>query len=127
MAKTTTPYWNPLSAQHVHRWTAVEGTDGMVEQIFLAVDAVTGDFTRLTRFHAGADTTAFGPQVHGFPEEIFIISGQLYDCAFERWLQPGNYASRPPGEVHGPFIAKTDCLVLDCSFPSQAQAVASLR
>ncbi|MGD1932190.1 MAG: cupin domain-containing protein [Leptolyngbyaceae cyanobacterium] len=73
----------------------------------------------MTRFKAGADTAEFGPQVHDYPEEIFIVSGQLYDQAFDRWLTAGDYASRPPGEVHGPFRAKTDCLVLDCSYPSQ--------
>jgi quercetin dioxygenase-like cupin family protein len=120
MAKTTTPYWNPLQAAKADQWSVIEGTDGMIEQLFLAIDEETGDFTRLTRFKAGADTTDFGPQVHDFPEEIFIVSGQLYDQAFDRWLIAGDYASRPPGEVHGPFIAKADCVVLDCSFPSQA-------
>ncbi|NEP17532.1 MAG: hypothetical protein F6J97_11605 [Leptolyngbya sp. SIO4C1] len=118
MAKTTTTYWNPLAIANSDKWETIAGTNGMIEQIFLAIDEATGDFTRLTRFKAGADTSDFGPQVHDFPEEIFILSGQMYDKAFERWLETGDYASRPPGEVHGPFIAKTDCLVLDCSYPS---------
>lgn len=120
MAKTTTTYWNPLHTAHADKWVEIEGTHGMIEQLFLAVDEETGDFTRLTRFKAGADTSDFGPQVHDFPEEIFIISGQLHDQTFDRLLESGDYASRPPGEVHGPFIAKTDCVVLDYSFPSQA-------
>ncbi len=119
MAKTTATYWNPLQADHADQWTVIEGTHGLIEQLFLAIDETTGDYTRLTRFKAGADTAEFGPQVHDYPEEIFIVSGQLYDQAFDRWLTAGDYASRPPGEVHGPFRAKTDCLVLDCSYPSQ--------
>ncbi len=119
MAKTTTTYWNPLHSDHVGRWEVIEGTDGLIEQIFLAVDEQTGDYTRLTRFKAGADTSDHGAQIHDYPEEIFIVSGELYDKAFDRWLEAGDYASRPPGEVHGPFIAKTDCIVLDCSYPSQ--------
>ena len=103
MAKTTATYWNPLQTAHADKWETVEGTNGLIEQLFLAVDEATGDFTRLTRFKAGADTSDFGPQVHDFPEEIFIVSGQLYDKAFDRWLEVGDYASRPPGEVHGPF------------------------
>ncbi|MGJ3246756.1 MAG: cupin domain-containing protein [Elainellaceae cyanobacterium] len=118
MAKATTTYWNPLHADHADQWTAIEGTDGMIEQLTLAIDEKTGDYTRLTRFKAGTDTTSFGPQVHDYPEEIFIVSGQLYDQAFDRWLEAGDYASRPPGEVHGPFRAKTDCVVLECSYPS---------
>ncbi len=119
MAKTTTPYWNPLDSQNADRWTTIEGTQGLIEQILLALDEATGDFTRLTRFKAGADTSDFGPQIHDFPEEIFIVSGQLYDKTADRYLDAGDYASRPPGDVHGPFLAKTDCVVLDCSFPSQ--------
>ncbi|MDB9527746.1 cupin domain-containing protein [Oscillatoria sp. CS-180] len=120
MVKTTTPYWNPLRVENADQWSAIADTNGMIEQITLAVDEKTGDYTRLTRFKAGADTTAIGPQVHHYPEEIFIVSGQLYDQAFDRWLEPGDYASRPPGEVHGPFQAKTDCIVLECSYPNAA-------
>ena len=36
------------------------------------------------------------------------------------WLEPGYYASRPPGEVHGPFIADGDVVILEMSYPSQA-------
>jgi hypothetical protein len=32
----------------------------------------------------------------------------------------GDYASRPPGEPHGPFRTNEGCLVLEVSFPSQA-------
>jgi hypothetical protein len=31
----------------------------------------------------------------------------------------GDYASRPPGEPHGPFRTDEGCLVLEISFPSQ--------
>lgn len=119
MPKTTTTYWNVLAAENSDRWKTVEGVTG-VAQITLAIDPVTGDYTRLTRFKAGTDTTALGAQTHDYPEEILIISGRLYDKAFELWLETGYYASRPPGEVHGPFRAATECLVLECSYPSQA-------
>lgn len=121
MAKSTVLYWNPLSPDQAARWEPLPDTDGLIEQLTLAIDAATGDYTRLTRFRAGADTTPFGAKVHPYPEEVFILSGRLYDAAFDLWLEAGHYASRPPGEVHGPFIAETDCLVLECSYPSQAQ------
>ena len=38
---------------------------------------------------------------------------------FNLWMDTGYYASRPPGEVHGPFIAETECLVLEHSYPGQ--------
>lgn len=122
MSKNTATYWNTLSADNVHQWQAIEGSDGMLEQATLAIDTVTGDYTRLTRFKAGADTTKFGGKSHDYPEEIYIISGRLYDVAFDLWLEAGHFASRPPGEIHGPFICEQDCLVLEVSFPSQSIA-----
>lgn len=120
MAKTTATYWNPLNDQHADQWIAVAGSEGMMAQLTLAIDDATGDYTRLTRFRAGSDTSTIGSQKHDYPEEIYIISGRLYDQAFDLLLEAGHYASRPPGEVHGPFIAETDCLVLECSYPSQS-------
>ncbi len=120
MSKNTVTYWNVLAAQNAGKWEAIADTHGKLEQLTLAMDAVTGDYTRLTRFKAGADTKKFGSKSHDYPEEIYIISGRLYDEAFDMWLEAGHFASRPPGEVHGPFICEEDCLVLEVSHPSQA-------
>jgi hypothetical protein len=89
----------------------------MAEELTLSIDSATGEYTRLTRFHPGADTTPFGAKSHTYPEEVFIVSGRLYDKAFDLWLQTGHYASRPPGEVHGPFRTDVGCVVLELSFP----------
>ncbi len=48
------------------------------------------------------------------------MKGRLYDAAFKKWLISGDYASRPPGEVHGPFTTDGECIVLEISYPSQA-------
>jgi len=48
-----------------------------------------------------------------------ILQGRLYDAAFDKWLEIGDYASRRPGEVHGPFKTDGGCVVLEMSFPSQ--------
>ena len=117
MAKSTTPYWNPLTPESRGRWTPVSGLEGMVEELTLSMDPATGEYTRLTRFQPGADTTPFGGKSHGYPEEVFIVSGRLYDQAFDLWLEAGHYASRPPGEVHGPFKTEVGCVVLEVSFP----------
>jgi hypothetical protein len=119
MPKTTRTYWNPLSKEHRGDWQPIEGLEGMAEELTLAIDEASGDYTRLTRFLAGADTTAFGSKSHEYPEEVFIVEGRLYDAAFDRWLEKGDYASRPPGEPHGPFRTDEGCLVLEISFPSQ--------
>src|SRR5262245_42876548 len=78
-----------------------------------------GEYTRLTRFRPGADTTPFGGKSHTYPEEVFIVSGRLYDHAFDLWLEAGHYASRPAGELHGPFRTDVGCVVLELSFPSR--------
>jgi len=119
MAKTTTSYWNALTAASVARWTPVKGLEGIADELTLSIDPATGEYTRLTRFHPGADTTPFGGKSHDYPEEIFIVSGRLYDAAFDLWLEAGHYASRPPGEVHGPFRTEVGCVVLEVSFPTR--------
>jgi quercetin dioxygenase-like cupin family protein len=120
MPKTTETYWNPLKPDNRQRWSPIKGMEGVAEQLTLAIDNETGDYTRLTRFKPGADTAEFGSKSHDYPEEILILEGRLYDAAFDRWLETGDYASRPPGEVHGPFKTDVGCVVLEISTPSQA-------
>ena len=60
MAKTTRTYWNPLLPENYAEWAPVEGLEGVAEELTLSVDTVTGDYTRLTRFLPGADTTRLG-------------------------------------------------------------------
>lgn len=120
MPKSTVTYWNALKPEHSGKWQTIDGSDGLLEQLTLSIDEVTGDYTRLTRFKAGANTKEFGAKSHEYPEEIIIIKGRLYDEAFDQWLEVGDYASRPPGELHGPFRAEEECIVLEISYPSQS-------
>jgi hypothetical protein len=120
MPKNTVSYWNPLDCKNGDKWEVVENTGGLVEQLTLAMDKSTGDYTRLTRFKPGADTAVFGAKNHKYPEEIMIIKGRIFDLAFNKWLETGDYASRPPGEAHGPFRTDVECIVLELSYPSQA-------
>jgi len=119
MSKSTTTYWNALSPESRDRWTPVKGMEGMAEELTMSVDDATGEYTRLTRFLPGADTEAFGGKAHAYPEEVFVVSGRLHDEAFDMWLEAGHYASRPPGEVHGPFRTDVGCVVLEVSFPDR--------
>lgn len=120
MPKSTVTYWNTLSASSHSKWTPVKGMESMAEELTLSMDVDTGEYTRLTRFLPGANTAAIGGKSHTYPEEIFIVSGRLYDAAFDMWLEAGHYASRPPGEQHGPFKTETGCIVLEVSFPNRA-------
>lgn len=120
--KSTCTYWNTLSSDYDRQWEIIEGSEGNLLQMTIAEDPETGDYTRLTRFLDGYSTEQFGAKSHNYPEEIFVISGRLYDRAFDLWLEPGYYASRPPGEVHGPFKADGDVIILEISYPSQSQS-----
>ncbi len=119
MAKTTATYWNTLASESRSRWKPVQGLEGSAEELTLSIDENTGEYTRLTRFLPGTDTTPFGGKSHEYPEEVFIVSGRLHDAAFGIWLEAGHYASRPPGEIHGPFKTDAGCVVLELSFPSR--------
>ena len=110
----------PLTQTNDAAWEIIEGSDGNLSQLTIAEDPESGDYTRLTKFKSGYSTESFGAKSHNYPEEIFVVSGRLYDAAFDLWLEPGFYASRPPGEVHGPFIADGNVVILEISYPSQA-------
>lgn len=120
MAKTTETYWNTLLDENKDRWIPIEGMETVAEKLTLAIDEESGDYTCLIRFKPGADTTTLGSKSHTYPEEIMMLKGRLYDAAFDRWLEVGDYASRPPGEVHGPFKTDIGCVVLEMSYPSQS-------
>lgn len=96
--------------------------EGIAEELTLSIDPTTGEYTRLTRFLPGVDTSPFGGKTHLYPEEVFIVSGRLYDQAFGKWLETGHYASRPPDELHGPFKTDVGCIVLGVSFPNRTVA-----
>jgi quercetin dioxygenase-like cupin family protein len=119
MPKSTAKYWNALAEENQQLWTPVTGLEGIAEELTLSIDRETGEYTRLTRFLPGADTSRSGGRTHPHPEEVFVVSGRLYDHAFGRWLKAGDYASRPPGELHGPFETDTGCVVLEVSFPGR--------
>jgi hypothetical protein len=119
MPKTTVTYWNTLTPESRGEWQPVKGLESLADEVTLSIDEQTGEYTRLTRFQPGADTAPFGGKSHDYPEEIFIVSGRLYDSAFDMWLETGHYASRPPGEVHGPFKTDVGCVVLEVSFPGR--------
>jgi ChrR Cupin-like domain len=116
MSKSLSPYWNAL--REPAAWTPVPGLEGQVEFCTLSLCEHSGEYTRLTRFAPGTRTETVA--VHDYPEEVFIVSGRLFDAAVQRWLETGDYASRPPGERHGPFHTEEGCVVLELSFPQRA-------
>jgi hypothetical protein len=83
MTKSTSTYWNALNSENREHWTPIRGLEGMAEELTLSIDQLTGEFTRLTRFLPGADTSESGSKTHPYPEELFIVSGHLYDQTFD--------------------------------------------
>jgi hypothetical protein len=60
MTKSTSTYWNALNSENQEHWTPIKGLEGMAEELTLSIDQITGEYTRLTRFLPGADTSEFG-------------------------------------------------------------------
>lgn len=117
--KSTCKYYNPFVFENFKDWHELEGSDGNIFYITIAEDSETGDYTRLTLFKDGYNSSKFGAKSHDYPEEVFVVQGRLYDEAFDLWIEQGCYASRPPFEVHGPFIAEGDVIILEMSYLSQ--------
>lgn len=53
--KSTQTYWNPLDIKNADQWEDIDGTDGNIQQLTIAEDLETGDYTRLTKFKEQAD------------------------------------------------------------------------
>ena len=97
-------------------WTpAMPGVDGLFERV-LARDPATGVATRILRFEPGTDTSAAGPQIHAFWEEVFIVSGSLHDLTLDQTFPQGTYACRPPGMPHGPWRAPDGCVTFEVRY-----------
>ena len=126
MPKTTATYWNPLGSESSQRWKPVRGLEGIVEELTLSIDEETGEYTRLTKFHPCATPPRLAEKRHEYPEEVFIVSGRLYDQAFGMWLETGYYASRPPGEIHGPLHHRRRLCRSQTVLPKQAEQIGPL-
>lgn len=80
----------------------VERSPGNDAQV-LSVDEETGDFVRLSRLGPDVDTSPQGQQRHACWEEVYIVSGSVYDIGLDQWFHAGMYAVRAPGMPHGPW------------------------
>jgi hypothetical protein len=101
-------------------WSPVPSSAGAIEELVLAdnldIAAGTGSRTRLARWTAGALIER--PVLHDFHEEVFIVEGDLVvGCDAEgqggEAFGPYTFACRPPGAVHGPFVSRTGCVLLE--------------
>ncbi|BEI83503.1 hypothetical protein CcaverHIS002_0401070 [Cutaneotrichosporon cavernicola] len=73
----------------------------------LSYDPDTKNVTKL-QVYAPGWKQGHGTYAHNYWEEILVVSGKIYDHTIERWVGPGEYACRPPGQKHGPFECGPD-------------------
>jgi ChrR-like protein with cupin domain len=94
---------------------ADERCPGLSERV-LASDPQSGVATRILRFDPGTDTTPMGTLTHEFWEEVYILSGDIHDHILERTFVAGDYACRPPGMRHGPWLSSRGCLTFEVRY-----------
>ena len=79
--------------------------DGLSEAI-LAKDSDSDAVTRILNFEPGTDTSPNGALTHDFWEEVFIFEGSFRDLRLNKTFHAGDWATRPPGMEHGPWISE---------------------
>lgn len=78
---------------------------GLTEQI-LARDSDNDAVTRILTFQPGTDTSPNGVLAHDFWEEVFIFEGSFVDQRLGKTFKAGDWATRPPGMEHGPWVSE---------------------
>lgn len=111
MPKSALEFFSPGGIE----WRPVPAAPGTYEKI-LSKDEESGDYTRLLRFDAGAETTQQGVLRHHFWEEVWILEGSLHDLTLNRVFTTGMYACRPPGMPHGPWKSQHGCLTFEVRY-----------
>lgn len=100
-------------------WKPVRELKGLYKKL-LAHDPETGNWTGMTRFDPGTDTTPLGAQEHDFWEEIIIVEGSLHDLTLNETFTKAMYACRPPGMCHGPWVSPDGCITFEvCSYDTR--------
>jgi ChrR Cupin-like domain len=98
-------------------WTNGETGTGISEKV-LSQDAEDGTLTRLARWAAG---TRSGDEVirHEYVEEVYLLEGELTDLTLGQTFGPGDYACRPPGMPHGPYVTTGGCTMLEIRYSAR--------
>jgi hypothetical protein len=97
-----------------YEWSPVEGDRLGIKEKILSREPETGDYTRLLKFPPGIETRE--TLVHDFWEEVWIVSGSLYDIAKKEKYLAGFYACRPPGMKHGPYRIPNGCVTFEIRY-----------
>ncbi len=103
-------------------FTPCAGAVPELTERILAADPDAGVATRILRFEPGTDTSPNGVQVHDFWEEVYILEGSITDLRLGETFVAGQYACRPPGMKHGPWVSEDGCLTFEVRYRSAASA-----
>ena len=98
-------------------YTPCAGVVPELTERILAADPDSGTATRILRFEPHTDTTPNGVQVHDFWEEVYILEGEMTDLRLGQTFSAGDYACRPPGMEHGPWMSGPQgCLTFEVRY-----------
>lgn len=111
MRKPELEFFDPLTTGAWRR--VADDATNQLEEMILTADEETGDCTRLLRFPPGADTTPNGTLTHAFWEEVWILEGSILDTRLGEEFGAGQYACRPPGMPHGPWVSPKGAVTLE--------------
>lgn len=106
------PFIEDLDAMSLG-WTPIEGEPGLREKI-LSVDPLTGEHTRLLQIDPGYSSDKV--LEHDFWEEVYIVSGEVYDHTMGKTIPTGTYSNLPPGTKHGPYSSDTGCMTIEIRY-----------
>lgn len=95
-----------------------EGVVPELTERILASDPETGVASRILSFEPGTDTSPNGVQVHDFWEEVYILTGSFTDVTLGKTFSAGDYACRPPGMKHGPWVSEQGCTTFEVRYRS---------
>ena len=95
-------------------WT--DAGNGIAERV-LSRDP-DGTLTRLARWAPG--TTSGAETIrHEYVEEVYLLAGELTDLTRRQTFRSGDYACRPPGMPHGPYMTETGCTMLEIRYSAR--------
>lgn len=89
--------------------------DGLSEAV-LARNESDGTVTRILKFEPGTDTSPNGVLTHDFWEEVFILEGSFVDQRLGLTFSAGDFATRPPGMEHGPWVSHTGAKMFEVRY-----------
>lgn len=91
--------------------------EGLSEAILSRNDE-DNSVTRILKFEPGTSTVPNGVLSHDFWEEVFIFEGSFVDERLDTTFSAGDFATRPPGMEHGPWLSKNGAKMFEVRYYS---------